>query len=76
MIRIIISGIFGKMGQIIKEKIKQEDNIEINQPYAASVIRNVEMVFDAALFDHYGWKAKNGVVSEFQFIVLEIYIIF
>jgi len=34
--------------------------MEIMQPYAASAIRNGEMVFDADLFDHYGWKAKNG----------------
>lgn len=34
--------------------------MEVITPYAASAIRNGEMVFDADLFDHYGWKAKNG----------------
>ena len=28
MVKIIISGIYGKMGQIIKERIKQEENID------------------------------------------------
>ncbi|RKY88198.1 hypothetical protein DRQ09_03235 [candidate division KSB1 bacterium] len=34
--------------------------MEITHPYAASAIRNGEMVFDADIFDHYAWKAKNG----------------
>ena len=34
--------------------------MEIINPYGAQAIRNGEMVFDADVFDHYAWKAKNG----------------
>jgi hypothetical protein len=34
--------------------------MEVIDPYGAQAIRNGEMVFDADIFDHYAWKAKNG----------------
>ena len=57
MIRVIISGIYGKMGQIIKEKIKQEDNIDCiggvdivgtGKDEDIQVVRNIEEIITNA----------------------------
>ena len=34
--------------------------METTNAYSASAIRNGEMVFDAEIFDHFAYKAKNG----------------